>query len=212
MSQPPPQAPLSPPDFDWEACIRVAREGSPTALGQLLEACRPFLLAVAERELAPDLRAKAAASDLVQETCLDAQRDFPAFEGGTAEEVRAWLRRVLLHNLGDLRQRFRDVGKRDVRREASLDADGSDARQKALALPDDTPSPSSHARRREEETLVEAALAKLSEAHRQVIHLRHRDRRSFAEIGRLMGRSEEAVQKLWERAIQQLRHELRRAP
>ena len=119
---------------------------------------------------------------------------------------------MLLHNIGDLRRRFREVDKRDVGREASVDARGADARNQAHALPDDTPSPSSHAGRREEETLVEAALAKMPEDYRKVIYLRHRDRRSFAEIGQLMGRSEDAVQKLWERAIQRLRHELREAP
>ena len=112
MTQPAPQAPSQP--FDWHAYIEAARAGSPTALGVLLEACRPHLIAVAQRELEANLRVKAAPSDLVQETCLDAQRDFARFQGGTEEEVRAWLGRVLLNNVGGLRLRFRTAGKRQL--------------------------------------------------------------------------------------------------
>src|SRR5262249_45736682 len=39
------------------------------------EAYRGYLLVLAQRELDPDLRAKGGASDLVQETFLEAQRD-----------------------------------------------------------------------------------------------------------------------------------------
>lgn len=201
MDQPSPATAAAP--FDWERCIREARAGSADALGRLLEVSRPFLLNIAAAELAPDLRAKASASDIVQDTCCDAQRGFPTFSGAGEVEVRAWLRQVLLNNLGDFRRRFRDAERRAVGREASLEE--ANAGRQAQELADDTPSPSSYARRREEAVLVEAALANLPEHYRQVIYLHHRDRLSFAEVGRRMGRSEAAVQKLWERAVEQLR-------
>ena len=55
---------------------------------------RHYLLRIAEQELDPDLRAKGGASDLVQLTFLEAQRDFARFHGDTAAELRAWLRRL----------------------------------------------------------------------------------------------------------------------
>jgi DNA-directed RNA polymerase specialized sigma24 family protein len=66
------------------------------------------------------------------------------------------------------------------------------------------------ARHREVEVL-EAALARLPELARQVILLRHRERCSFADIGRAMHRSEAAVHKLWVAAVEQLHRELRDA-
>src|SRR5438874_1673797 len=48
--------------------LPAARNGSAQALGDALEACRVYLLAVAEHELDPELRGKGGASDLVQET------------------------------------------------------------------------------------------------------------------------------------------------
>ena len=72
--------------------IAQARAGSAEALGQLLVTYQRYLLLVAERELDPDLRAKGSASDLVQETFLEAQRDFARFQGSSRDELRAWLR------------------------------------------------------------------------------------------------------------------------
>jgi len=203
MSQPSP----SDAPFDWNACIQAARAGSASALGQLLEACRPHLLAIAERELDADLRAKAAPSDMVQESFFDASRAFPRFIGGTEGEVRAWLHRILRNNLADLRDRFHEAAKRQVGREESLDRGAAD-RKEALAA--ETPSPSSNVRRREEEERVEAALAELSEEHRRVIHLRHREHLSFKDVGKAMDRTEDAAQKLWARAIERLQEILQR--
>ena len=186
--------------FDWQACIQAARAGSAEALGRLLQACRPHLLVIAERELDARLRAKAGPSDIVQESFLDASRAFPRFIGGTEGEVRAWLCRILRNNIADLRDGT-GAAKRDVSREESLDQGAADRKE---ALADDTPSPSSNVRRREEEERVEAALARLSEDHRRVIHLRYREHLPFKEIAKAIGRSVDAVQKLWERAIKQL--------
>src|ERR1700751_3723750 len=89
-----------------------ARAGSPEALGQLLEACRGYLLLIAQREIDPDLRAKGGASDLVQQTFLEAQRDFADFRGETEAELLGWLRQILLHNLASFARKFRETAKR----------------------------------------------------------------------------------------------------
>jgi RNA polymerase sigma-70 factor (ECF subfamily) len=49
------------------------------------------------------------------------------------------------------------------------------------------------------------ALSHLPGHYQEVIHLRNAERKSFEEIWALMGRSSEAVRKLWVRAIEQLR-------
>ncbi len=64
-----------------ERMIGAAQNGSREALGRLLDGCRQYLLLIANQELHTDLRGKVAPSDIVQETYLDAQRDFPTFEG-----------------------------------------------------------------------------------------------------------------------------------
>ena len=68
------------------------------------------LLRIARREVPNALRGKASASDLVQQTFLEAVRDFAQFQGSTVAELRAWLRRILRNNLANLTRRLPDDG------------------------------------------------------------------------------------------------------
>jgi RNA polymerase sigma factor (sigma-70 family) len=61
---------------------------------------------------------------------------------------------------------------------------------------------------REEFDRVSACLAQLPVHYQQVIMLRFNEGYSFAEIGKITNRSEDAAQKLWERALLLLRKQL----
>jgi RNA polymerase sigma-70 factor (ECF subfamily) len=190
--------------------LPAARAGSREALGQALEICRSYLLSVANQGLDQDLRAKGGASDLVQETFLEAQRDFGTFQGSSEEELLAWLRLLLLHNVANFTRRYRGTDKRRVAREVGLDGTESAAGRRAR-LATDTPSPSSEAMAHEQAEKIQQALERLPEDYRRVILLRNQERRSFEEIGPLMGRSAEAARRLWSRAIERLQRELEAA-
>ena len=186
--------------------LPAARAGSREALGEALEACKCYLLLIADQELGPDLQGKAGPSDLVQETFQEAQRDFARFAGTSEEEWLAWLRGLLLHRLANCRRRYRGTRKRGVAREVALEADASGARGGALAA--DTPSPSGQAMAREQAQALEQALARLPDEYRQVIAGRYQEQLSFEEIGRRLHRSAEAARKLWWRAIERLQENL----
>src|SRR5262245_35691878 len=94
--------------------LAAARSGSLEALGQALVAFRAYLLAIAERELDPQLKTKGGASDLVQETLLEAVGNFAAFRGTTDADLKAWLRQLLLHNVVDFTRQYRGAEKRDI--------------------------------------------------------------------------------------------------
>ena len=132
---------MSPTHADLARLLAEARNGSPAALGEALEACRAYLLTVAGQELDPALCAKAGASDLVQQTFLEAQRDFGRFDGTTEEELLNWLRRVLLNNVSNFARAYRATGKRNVGREIELEAGRSSADWRG-ALAGDTTTPS----------------------------------------------------------------------
>jgi RNA polymerase sigma-70 factor (ECF subfamily) len=181
--------------------LNAARAGSPEALGRLLEEYQNYLLLVAHREIGPDLRAKAGASDIVQETFLEAQRDFHRFEGSTPAEFRGWLRRLLLNNMANVARRFTGTGKRDPRREVVLGRDDSTA---GLQLAADLPTPSRILVAEEEQRELLSAIDRLPSHYRDAILFRHRDGMSYAEIGEKLGRTPEAVRKLWARAVELL--------
>jgi RNA polymerase sigma-70 factor, ECF subfamily len=195
------------PSGRMQEWVAEARGGSVAAVGQILELCRQYLLLIANRELDSELRGKEGASDLVQETLLEAHRDFSQFQGTTHPEVLGWLRQILLHNLGNVRRRYLETGKRQLGREHRLDGDGSGPAI-TRTLPVEMSSPSSAAATNEESAALERALERLPGDYHEVILLRHEQGLSFAEIGGVMNRSAEAVRKLWTRAIRQLRQEL----
>jgi RNA polymerase sigma-70 factor (ECF subfamily) len=185
--------------------IRDARGGSPAALGELLEACRAYLLGIAERELDGPLRAKGGASDLVQETFLEAQRDFPRFEGSTEAELLAWLRRMLLNNLANFARHYRGTDKRRLDREVFLDQNASEGG--TVPVPADTPTPSQQVMAGEELAALEAALERLPDEYRQVLTWRYIHGQSFEDIAVRMDRSNNAVRQLWVRAVKRLQQE-----
>jgi RNA polymerase sigma-70 factor (ECF subfamily) len=186
--------------------IELARAGCQTALGDLLESCRHYLLSVGNHELDPHLLAKIGASDVVQETFLDAQRDFQNFRGGTRAEFLAWLRKILLNNLFNQSRQYQQTIKRQVSREVSLDAGNSDD-SSHIGLPARTATPSRIVSAREEAETLEKVLNRLPPDQRQVIFLRNQLGLSFVEIGQQMGRSADAVRHLWVRSIERLQQE-----
>jgi RNA polymerase sigma-70 factor (ECF subfamily) len=191
---------------DAARLLTAARAGSSDALGDALEACRAYLLVVAERELHPAVRAKGGASDLVQQTFLEAQRDFAGFGGESKQELLAWLRQVLLNNLANFTRGHLQTKKRQADREVSLGAGDPRARESRLRNPG--PTASRLAMAGEDAVALKAALGLLPEDYRRVLAMRYDEGRSFEEIGRLLGRSSNAVRKLWARAVERLQREL----
>ena len=164
------------------------------------------MLSIAEGQLDADLRAKGGASDLVQETFLEAQRDFGQFRGSSPEELRAWLRQVLLNNVGAFTRRFRATSKRAVGLEVEILAGGS-AAGPGEPVEASNLSPSGVAIEHEQAVALRRALERLPDDYRRVVVLRFEEGRSFEEIGSLTDRSPDAARKVWARAMERLRQE-----
>jgi RNA polymerase sigma-70 factor (ECF subfamily) len=186
--------------------ITAARRGTPDAIGQIFEAARGHLLQCADRELPADLRAKVGPSDVVQETAVDMQRDFVQFSGTTAEELFAWLREILRHNLVDAVRHYRESLKRDVAREVSLAS--QPGRRDGEALVEIIHSPDGSAIRREEAATLNQVLARLPPEYQRVLQLRYWSGMSFVDMAPQLGRSPDAARKLWYRALERLQSEL----
>lgn len=184
--------------FDY--LLEAARGGDREALNRLISECREYLLLVANQEMDTALQAKLGASDLVQHTLAEMSNHLNQFRGSTREEFLAWLRRVLSNDLHDARRRFKHSQSRDVSRERGLDNAAGEPRP----LIDPWATPSSQAILDEQAEMLQAALDKLPETHRQVIQLRNWLQLSFPEIGEQMGLSSDAARKTWYRAVLKL--------
>jgi RNA polymerase sigma-70 factor (ECF subfamily) len=151
---------------------------------------------VASRKLGPNLAAKIAPSDLVQETLCVAVQKVRTFqgEGNTPARLHGWLERILDHQLANARYRYLGTGKRQLDREAP-DTD----------VEDTASSPSTAARRKERQIALHSALDRLPDHYRGVIVWRYWDRLGYEAIGAKLGVSTEAARKIGARALITLR-------
>lgn len=190
---------------DFLELIQSARNGCEESVGELIRQFRPYLLAIANAEIDPDVAAKVGASDIVQNSMLSAQRCIADFHGETRQELMAWLRGILVKDVKQTHRYFR-AEKRKVSRERPLPDDS--LRRERSRLVDDVDSPSTEVSLREQEALLRNALGSLSEEEQRVIELRNWQRLSFVEIGSQMNRSADATRKLWSRAILRLQQRM----
>jgi RNA polymerase sigma-70 factor (ECF subfamily) len=187
--------------------------GSPPAVLADLERYRGWLAVLARLQVAPRFRAKFDPSDIVQQTLLEAVRDWPRFRGRTEPELAVWLRQILAHVLLHEMRRYGGAQRRDVGREVSLEqalAESSRRLGAALKAPGSTPS--ERAGRHELELRLADALARLPDDYAGVILLRNVEGLSHEEVARRMGRGVGAVRMLWVRALARLRQELDLTP
>jgi RNA polymerase sigma-70 factor (ECF subfamily) len=192
---------------------RTPAEGSPeTALGRRLESYRGYLTILARLQIGRRLQAKVDADDVVQETFLHAVRDFAQFRGSNDQELAGWLRQILAARLADLFRRYCQTQRRDVRLEQALQVELHQSSQILdRALVARLSSPSRHAFLHEQAAWLTRALDRLPPDYRDVLVLHHLEECAFPEVARRMGRSVEAVKKLWARALARLRQSMHEA-
>jgi RNA polymerase sigma-70 factor (ECF subfamily) len=177
-----------------------------SALGRRLDGYRDYLIVLARMQIGRRLQGKADPADVVQETFLHAVRDFPRFRGTSDNDLAAWLRQILAARLADLCRRYCGTQGRDVRLEQALQVELD---QSSLVLDQglvaSISSPSEQVARKEQATWLAQALERLPPDYREVLVLHHLEECDFPEVARRMGRSVEAVKKLWARALARVR-------
>lgn len=174
-----------------------------------LERFRAALLLLAEIELSPHLRSKEDASDIVQQTLLEAHRDLASFRGQTEAELLAWLKTILFRNLYNVARKFR-TRMRDQGKELSL-ADRLDQSSAQLGkfLASEQTSPSQRASQNEQLQQLAEGLDRLLEAERTAVVLKHLHGWPLADVSTHLGRPVDAVAGLLKRGLKKLRDYLR---
>lgn len=196
------------PNTLLSALLHNARSGSLEALGRLFEACRGYLLSIAQQELVASLRAKVDAADVVQETFIEATRDFASFRGETGPQLLGWLRSILRHNLADVARHF-SYCCRSLSQEVPLHLQQSAAADHRSAFLAVGGPICEELIAEEQRRALDAALERLPLPYRQVLQLHFGECCSFVEISLGLQRSPEAVRKIFSRAVERLRQEMR---
>lgn len=185
--------------------ILDAKTRGDTAVGSLLESYRNYLRLLARIEIGRRLQGKVDASDLVQETFLEAHRNFHRFQGTDEPQFACWLRQILSAKVANLVRHYFGTQGRDARLEEELAADVENSSRMGHELAASITSPSQQAVRREQAVLLADALNALPADYREAIILRHLEGLTFPEVARRMERTQDSVEKLWLRALARLR-------
>jgi RNA polymerase sigma-70 factor (ECF subfamily) len=181
-----------------QACLDRARQGDTDAVGQLLNAFRPYVRVIVRAHGDRRLQGRVGESDLIQDALLEAVRSFPQFRGTLVSELAAWLRQITLHVVAGAARTHLGAGKRDLSYERPLN--GCEG-----ALADSGSSPSAQLLRHEQAARMAQAVSVLPDDMQAVLLGRHVDNLPYATLAEQIGRSEAATRVLYTRALRLLR-------
>jgi len=170
-----------------------------------LESFRDYLRVLARLSLDERLRTKLDASDVVQQTLLEAHQAMPRYTGTSDAEMAGWLRQILARNLVDALRHFTRA-KRDLTVEQSLENSiAVSSRRLDVWLASAEDSPTDALVRSDEVLSLAEALAKLPRDQRLAVEQHYLAELPSAEVARRMGRSEASVAGLLRRGLKRLR-------
>ena len=166
------------------------RRGAPGAADAFYERCARKLLPLIRLRMGRSLRAEIDSRDVLQSVMLKAVPRLDQVED--PRTVMAWLARIAENEIRDQAD-YRQRQMRDAARRAPL--------EDAAAVPAPIRQALSQAIANEQLARVEDALESMSPAEREIIVLRKLEEMSFAEIGRRLGKSEDACRMAFARAM-----------
>ncbi len=169
-------------DVRW---LRQLQLDKAEALADVFSHYRPQLRRMVSLRLATSVRARVDASDLLQETYIEARRQLPGYLEDPAVPVYVWLRQLAADRLRKTHQQHIFAQKRSVAREIRLPQNSS--LQLAAPYLAKINSPSREALRRELHDRVERSFRQLKIEDQEVILLRFFEGLSNTEAAAILG-------------------------
>ncbi len=197
------------PDPDeTRARLDRVQAGDAAAVDELLADHREPLRRAVQLRLDPALARRVDASDIVQDVLLEASRRLRDYLQYPVMPFHLWLRHLAKDRLIDAHRFHRTAQRRSLDREQAVQppawAEASSVQLIAQLL-DPEKTPATAAVQQELERRLQAAVAELDEADREVILMRHYEGLGNQEVAAALGLSEAAASMRYLRALRRLR-------
>jgi RNA polymerase sigma-70 factor (subfamily 1) len=182
--------------------VALAKDGDETALNQLCKVYGARVHWIVRLRMGKELRSKLESMDLVQDVLVSALKDLGDFRYKDEGDFLRWLSRIAENRLKDNLDKLH-ADKRDIRREVRLDDFGShtEGRYFGGPRPVNATTPSVIMSRKEELDELAKAMDELKPEYKEVIVLTKIAGLSYKEISHKLRKSDEAVRKLFMRAM-----------
>ena len=193
---------------DTTALLQKADSGDQTAVEELFSRHRARLRRMVQLRMSPILRGRVDASDVIQESFLEAWRRLDDYLKSPTMPFFLWLRFLTRQRLFAIHNRHAGVKARDPRREVALyDGAMPEASTEALAfqLMGKLASPSETLIRADLQLRLQEGLDALEPEEREILALRHFEQLTSAEAAKEMHISEAAAAKRYLRALRRLK-------
>jgi len=191
-----------------EVLLRRAGEGDRFALDEIFRLHRARLRRMVQLRLDRKLRDRIDASDVIQETYLEAWQRLPAYMEKRDMPLFLWLRFLTGQKIIDLHRHHCGVQKRDPGREVRLHRGplpGASSEALAHQLMGRATAPSRAARRAEARQFLHEAIEGMDAAEREILALRHFEQLTCSEAAFELGIESAAASKRYVRALAKLR-------
>jgi RNA polymerase sigma-70 factor (ECF subfamily) len=183
------------------ALVSRAQGGDREAKDTICRQVQEYVRYAVTNRIDESLKTKVSPSDIVQQSLTRMFVGLESFQGKSAVEFLGWVNAIVQNEIHTTRRDLtRD--RRDFRRDCAFDSG-----MVGLQHGHDS-SPSEIVLRDERLDRFERVMSRLPPDYAQVIRLRSIEERSFEEVAKLMERSQNAVSKLWYRAIVKFQEEL----
>jgi RNA polymerase sigma-70 factor (ECF subfamily) len=173
--------------------------GQRDAFNELFDRHRNTLRQAVQLRLDARLRTRLDASDIVQETHMQAFRRLDDYLERRPMPFRLWLRKTAYEQLANHRRAHLTSARRSVHREQPFPDESS--MMIAGPLLERSDSPSRRIAQREYQRLVGEAVNELSEVDREILLMRNVEGLSQREIAQILDLSHDAVRKRYGRAL-----------
>jgi len=187
---------------ETQQLLRDARAGNVEAAGRLFARYRGVLRRQIEMGLDQRVRRRSDASDIVQETQLEAARRLDEFLTHRPVPLGLWLRRIARDRLIEAWRRHMGAARRAATREVMLpDHSALELAQRLVAS---DPTPSEQVDQKERARRVREALEQLLEVDREILLMRNYEQLSYAQIGNILAIEATAARNRHARALLRL--------